>query len=162
MPAFQRVDDNRAGPQALGILVPPGRSTLVILRPRALEWDLLPLRFDRGMNSGFCTFSRDEAAAVARQVPRALEEGARAPERSVQIVANPAGDGFLVWIPMLDIMWLLCLRVPGRAYEPFVFSGRAEAQSAIDRLAPYLWPGVTASQEYYFNTQNFSRHPHRV
>src|SRR4029077_4289559 len=102
MAAFRRVEDNRACPEALGILVPPGQSTLVILRPRALEWDLLPIRFDRGINSGFCAFGRDEAAAVARQVPRALEEGARAKGRSVQVVANPAGDGFLVWVPMLD------------------------------------------------------------
>jgi hypothetical protein len=42
MPAFCRVDAQRAGPAALGILVPPGDKTLVVLRPRGLEWDLLP------------------------------------------------------------------------------------------------------------------------
>jgi hypothetical protein len=162
MAAFRRVEDNRAGPEALGILVPPGQSTFVILRPRALEWDLLPVRFERGIYSNFCSFARDEAAAVARQVPRALEEGTLLPQRSVQVVANPAGDGFLVWVPMLDVMWLLCLRVPGRPYEPFAFASRAEAQNAVERLAPYLWPAMNTSQEYYFNTQNFSRNPHPV
>jgi hypothetical protein len=111
------------------------------------------------MNSDFCAFARDEAAAVARQVQRALDESARTGERSVQVVVNPAGDGFLVWVPMLDIMWMLCLRVPGRPYEPCVFASHAEAQAAIDRVATYLWPGLDAGQEYYFNTQNFSPPP---
>jgi hypothetical protein len=162
MGAFRRVEASRAGPKALGILIPPGQTTFVILRPRALEWDLLPIRFDRGIESGFCIFARDEAAAVARQVPRALEGGASDQESSVQIVANPGGNGYLVWVPLLDVMWMLCLRVPGRPYEPVVFSGRAAAQNAIDRLVPYLWPSASACQEYYFNTQNFSRNPHPV
>jgi len=157
MGAFRRVEDNRAGPRALGILVPPGQRTFVILRPRALEWDLLPIRFDQGVYSTFCVFARDEAAAIARQVHRTLAESAGAGERSVQIVANPGGDGFLVWVPMEDVMWTVCPRVPGRPYEPCVFSSNDEAQSAIDRLSPYLWPQTDADQEYYFNTQNFSR-----
>jgi hypothetical protein len=157
MATFRRVEANRAGSGALGILVPPGPRTLVILRPRALEWDLLPIRFEGGMSSDFCAFERDEAAVVARQVQRALEETAETGECPVQVVVNPGGDGFLVWVPMLDVMWMLCLRVPGRPYEPCVFASRAEAQSAVERMATYLWPAQDAGQEYYFNTQNFSQ-----
>src|SRR5207302_3778230 len=38
---LRRVEDAHAGPHAVGILVPPGRRTVVIVRPRALIWDLL-------------------------------------------------------------------------------------------------------------------------
>jgi len=153
MSAFRRVEGHRAGPMALGILVPPGQPTLVILRPRALEWDLLPVKF-QGMHSGFCQFGRDEAAAMARQIQRALEDSAASP---AQVVANPGGDGFLVWVPAVELMWLICERNPGRPYEPLVFSNQNEAQDAVTRIAPYFWPARDAEQEYYFNTQNFSR-----
>ena len=69
MPAFRRVEGSQAGPSALGILVPPGARTLVILRPRALEWDLLPLQ-DR--DEGFCEFDRETAAGIARGIQQAL------------------------------------------------------------------------------------------
>jgi hypothetical protein len=151
MAAFRRVEDVRAGATALGILVPPGQRTLVILRPRALDWDLLPLRFDRGIYSGFCDFARDEAAALARRVQRGLEEGAS----PAQVVTNPGGDGYLVWIPVSDLMWIVCARMPGRPYEPVAFASGAEADVAVRRLTPYFWPAADADQEYYFNTQNF-------
>ena len=48
MSVFRRVDDDRAGPAAMGILVPPGRRTFLILRPRALAWDLILLRRAEG------------------------------------------------------------------------------------------------------------------
>ncbi len=34
MGSFRRVEGEEAGPDALGILVPPGKRTFVILRPR--------------------------------------------------------------------------------------------------------------------------------
>jgi|SRR5579864_5250808 len=150
MSAFRRVEGHRAGPMALGILVPPGQQTLVILRPRALEWDLLPIRVE-GMPSGFCQFGRDEAAVVARKVQRAFEASAA---NSAQVVANPGG-GFLVWVPAVELMWTVCSRIPGRPYAPLVFSSQDDAQIAVNRIAPYFWPAIDAEQEYYFNTQNF-------
>ena len=152
MATFRRVDGAEAGPHALGILVPPGRRTLVILRPRALEWDLLPVRFE-GMHSDFCQFGRDEAAGMARKIQLALDSGAADP---AQVVANPGGDGFLVWVPAVELMWLVCPRTPGRPYEPLVFPSQAKGAEAVQRLAPFLWPAHDAEQEYYFNTQNFS------
>jgi hypothetical protein len=160
MPAFEQVEDKRAGSRALGILVPPGERTMVILRPRGLGWDLLPIRFDRGLDSSFCNFARADAVAFARQLRDTLDQAAKREERPVQIVTNPAGDGFWVWMPMLDVMWIVCPRIPGRPYEPCVFADRDQAQKAIDRLAPYLWPGENARQEIYLNTRNFSAtHP---
>ena len=156
MANFRRVDDHRAGPKALGILVPPGQRTVVILRPRALDWDLLPIRYDRGVESGFCNFDREEAAGVARRLQQVLERS-RAGEQEVQVVNNPAGDGFLIWVPLLDLFWMLCPRVPGRPYEPCVFASGAEAETAVKRLSLVLWPPANTDQEYYFNTQNFSR-----
>jgi hypothetical protein len=153
MSAFRRVEGHRAGPRALGILVPPGQPTLVILRPRALEWDLIPVKF-QGMHSGFCQFDRDEAAAMARKIQRSLETSAASP---AQVVANPGGDGFLVWVPAVDLMWLVCPRLPGRPYEPLIFPSQEKGDDAVRRLAPFLWPALDAQQEYYFNTQNFSR-----
>ena len=63
MSHFRRVDDERAGSAALGILVPPSRRTFVILRPRSLEWDLPLIRAD----GAFHDMSREEASVVADQ-----------------------------------------------------------------------------------------------
>src|SRR6266542_7121977 len=113
MPPFRRVEDRRASATALGILVPPGGRSLVILRPRALEWDLLPLRPD---GAAFCEFGRDEAAGIARRVQRALEQGVGSDVSPVRTVARPSGDGYhvAVWAGELD--WVVCRRVPGQPY----------------------------------------------
>lgn len=159
MPTFRRVEDNRAGPSALGILVPPGQRTLVILRPRALEWDLLPVRPDQGVGSAFCDFARDDAATLARKVQRALEQGAAGGTSKATVVANSAGAGFLAGIPVSGFMWIVCQRAPGRPYQPLIFSSRNDAQIAVDRVTPILCPQADANQEYYFNTQNFAGTP---
>ena len=66
MPAFRRVDARQAGADALGILVPQGTRTVVILRPRSLAWDLLPLKpgMEKARPAVFCDWDRDESAAV--------------------------------------------------------------------------------------------------
>ena len=65
MSRFQRVNPSQAGPAALGILLPPGRRTLVLLRPRSLDWDLVPLRPDEieGSQTPFWEVDRDEGSA---------------------------------------------------------------------------------------------------
>src|SRR5262245_2529304 len=117
MPPFRRVEDRQAGPTALGFLVPPGPRTFVILRPRALEWDLLPLRPGGGEGAGFCEFGRDEAAGVARRVQRALEEAAGAGGSPVQAVARPDGEGYLVVARAGEFLWVVCRRAPGQPYQ---------------------------------------------
>jgi hypothetical protein len=154
MPPFLRVEDRRAGPEALGILVPPGLRTVVILRPRALGWDLLPVR-PGAWPPDFCTFGRDEAAGVARQVQRDLAAAAGGGTNPVVTVAGPAG--FLICCQRGAFRWVACPRVPGKPYEPVLFATPEEASAAAAALTRFLWPAADAQQEYYFNTQNFSQ-----
>src|SRR5437016_1359250 len=100
MPAFRRVDPQRAGPTALGILVPLGSKTLVILRPRGLEWDLLPARWGGDARAApvFCQFSREEAALVARRFQQCLEETVLAGKDPVETFGDPVGQEFQVWV----------------------------------------------------------------
>jgi hypothetical protein len=151
MPAFRRVTDQQAGPAALGILVPPGRRTLVILRPRALAWDLLPIRLHE--QAVFCEFDRNEAALVARQVHATLDQA----QGDQRIHAQAAADGYRVCAPVGDYLWIACGRSPGQAYRPALFATLAEAEAAAGRIAAVLWPDPDAQQEVYFNTQNFTR-----
>ena len=157
MPPFRRVEDRRAGPTALGILVPPGLRTFVILRPRALEWDLLPLRPNDGGGAaaGFCEFGRDEAAGVARRVQCALEQAANAGPNPVQAVARPDSAGYWVVARAGEFCWVACRRVPGQPYRASLFATLEGARDAAARLALVLCPEADASQEYYFNTQHF-------
>lgn len=148
MPAFRRVEDARAGSTAIGILVPPGQRTFVILRPRALNWDLLPAL----ANQSFCNFDRDQAAGLARQVQRELEAATQ-----LEAGVRPTAGGFHAWVGVSGFTWVVCPRVPGAAYKPVVFAQRETAQEAIQRLLPFLHPAEGVEQEYYFNTQNFAR-----
>jgi hypothetical protein len=157
MTPFRRVDAQHAGPKALGILVPPGRHTLVILRPRGLEWDLVPARWNGNACTPpvFCRFSRDEAAGVARRLQHALEQAIQG-DSPVQTVGDAKGQRFQVWLRTAEFVWVLCPRIPGQPYQPLHFASLDEATGAAERLEPYLWPDLEANQEYYFNTQNFS------
>ena len=150
MPAFRRVTDQQAGPAALGILVPPGRRTLVILRPRALAWDLLPVT--PPPLAAICEFGRDEAALLARQISELLA----AAQGDQFVHAQAAADGYRVCAPVGNHLWIACAREPGRAYRPALFATLAEAEAAAARIAAVLWPGPDAQQEVYFNTQNFT------
>jgi hypothetical protein len=158
MPPFRRVEDRRAGPTALGILVPPGLRTFVILRLRALEWDLLPLRPGASEGAaGFCEFGRDEAATVARRVQRALEQEAGAADSPVRAVPRQDGEGYLVVARAGELRWVACGRTPGQPYRPSVFATLEGASEAAARVTRFLCPDAEAGQEYYFNTQHFSR-----
>jgi len=159
MPAFRRVDAQRAGASALGILVPPGANTLVILRPRGLDWDLLPARWegDARVPPLFCQFGREEAAQVARRFYRILEEANLAGKNLIETFGNPLGHAFQVWIRTGEYVWVLCRRHPGKAYEPLLFTSQEEAENVGRLLDPFFRPEPDANQEYYFNTQNFTR-----
>ncbi len=155
MPPFRRVEDSQAGPTALGILVPPGLRTFVILRPRAVEWDLLPLASGDG-GGAFHPFEREEAAGVARRVRSALEQvvGGASPVRAV---ARADAGGFWVIARAGEWDWIACRRAPGRPYQPTTFASREEAEEAARRLTLFLCPGQDGNQEVYFNTQHFER-----
>ncbi len=158
MPPFRRVEPHQTGATALGILVPPGSRTMVILRPRGLPWDLLPARWDGHVDRApsFCTFGRDEAARVARRLQRALEQAVEAGANPVQTVGDGRGQSFQVWVRADEFIWVLCARNPGRAYRPVVCADADEARRHAEQLVPILWPAPDAGQEYYFNTQHFA------
>src|SRR5713101_6464754 len=63
---FRQVEASGAGPEALGLLLPPGRRTLVLLRPRSLDWDLVPVRPDEtaGPQTLFWEVDRNEGAKL--------------------------------------------------------------------------------------------------
>lgn len=157
MPPFRRVESRHAGPTALGILVPQGTRTLVILRPRGLPWDLLPARWDGGETPpAFCTFGRDEAAGVARRVQQALEVSVLAGINPVQTIGDARDESYQVWVRTDEFVWIVCHRAPGQAYRPALFADRDEVRRFAEQLTPIVWPAADAAQEYYFNTQHFA------
>lgn len=139
MGSFRKVEGEKAGPDALGILIPPAKRTFVILRPRALPWDAVLCR--GSLDLTFADLSHDEANAAALGLFRALREGA-----SVQQLA----DGRLLIVAGRFAL-LICPRQPGRPYAALVGdTGEAAA----------LWSAVLSpigEQEVYFNTRFFER-----
>ena len=159
MPAFRRVDARQAGPDALGILVPPGRQTLVILRPRSVPLDLLPLRLgqEHMQPAAFCALGRDEAAVLARHAQDALARGAGREPNPVEVVCSAPQQRYGVCVRIAEHLWIACQRASGEAYEPAFWPSIEEAAAIVARLTPLVWPPAEAGQEYYFNTQAFTR-----
>jgi hypothetical protein len=152
MGAFRRVEPEQAGPGALGILVPPGKRTFVILRPRALPWDLLVLRDPEG--PAFHDLAHDEATFAAQTLYRALCEWAGGGPGLVEALPDPAG--FRLRATVGPFALLACPRRPGRPYEPLVCPP-AEANAAVRDLTAALRPEGPAEQEVYFNSRHFER-----
>lgn len=153
MPGFRRVDMKQAGASAMGILVPPGARTLVIVRPRSLPWDLLPAFWDGdGTHApAFCVFGRDEAVRVAKAFLFALESAVRANCNPVQTLG--ADECFQMWIRTEAHVWIACHRSPGESYRPAKFASQADATVAAESLTRVVWPSQDVFQDYYFNTQ---------
>jgi hypothetical protein len=154
---FTRVEQKLAGPSALGILIPHGPRTLVIVRPRALTWDLLPARWngDAAQPPSFCTFTRDEAAGVARRFVIDLEKAVEQGINPLESFGNAAGTYCQLWLRAAELVWIGCRRFEGKSYLPMVFASKDEVESAANEIAPYVWPRPDATQEYYINTQRF-------
>src|SRR5689334_4203117 len=136
---FARIDANKAGPQSLGILVPQGAKTLVIVRPRGLPWDLLPAKWDgdHATPPQFCTFSRDEAAKVARRLVAALEAASTNP---LETFGDAQAGRLQIWLRTDEFVWIVCKRAPGEAYQPVHFASLVEAIQAAEKIAAYVWP----------------------
>jgi hypothetical protein len=157
---LRRVEDNRAGSAALGILVPPGRRTFLILRPRSLSWDLLLLRTTWEVGTGivrpaFREMSRNEATAVAQDLFRALEEWSAGGSGRIDTVRTPDGAGSWLRACLGAFSLLACPRCPGQPYQPLVLKD-ADAQAAKEEIAKVLCPPPGVEQEVYCNTRNFS------
>lgn len=155
---FRRVEAEQAGPTALGILIPPGKRTLIVLRPRSLDWDLLPMG---PLGEGeavplFWEVGREQAQTLAAKLFEALEAWAGGGNGRLDAIGASSGEGYQVRAAVGPFVLIVCRRVPGQPYEPLLFDTVSEAQSAVDCLTPYLCPAANADQEAYFNTRNFS------
>jgi hypothetical protein len=159
MPAFRRVNGDQAGPAALGVLVPPGRRTLLIVRPRALAWDLVIVHSGRrtGPSTAFREFGREEALAAGEGLYEALEHWTAGGPGRVEAVPASGGDGHVVRAEVGIFPLLACPREPGRPYRPMVFSQPSEAEDAAAAIAAVLCPAAGADREIYFNTHQFAR-----
>ncbi len=155
MSAFRCVEGRDAGPSALGILAPPGRRTFLILRPRALPWDLVLLQ--PAHPSVFHELDRSEAAAAAGEVVRALETWAAGGPGRVETTDAPQGPGVWVRVHAGSFALLLCGRTPGQPYQALRFADGESARTAAAEIAPILHPPPGAQQELYFNTRHFLR-----
>jgi len=150
---FRWVRPEQAGPAALGLLVPPGTRTFVILRPRALNWDLILLQGVVGVR--FRDLSQTEAQTVAQSLSQALDRWGRGGRGHISPVPTELG-GFHVWVDVDEFSFVLCARNPGQPYRPQWFATTEQAQQAILGVQSILPPPSDREQELYVNTRNFT------
>ncbi len=153
MSTFRRVEDREAGTDALGILIPPGRTTVVILRPRALPWDLLLT--GAGSTATFREIFRDEASRAALAIESALAAWADGGEGAVVLESVPGGQ--VLRCLLGRFAFIACLRRPGHPYEPHHFTDAAEAQQAVASVLAVLHPSAGSVQEVYCNMRHFGK-----
>ena len=149
---LRRVSDQHAGPGALGILLPPGERTVLIVRPRSLPLDLLLVQGPAG--TAFRELTKTEAAGVALGFLTALESWDRGGPGHVDAVST--GGGHVVWVDVGDFSLVACARSPGQPYRPLVLSEEREARQAAADALTILRPGSN-EQEVYLNTRHFAR-----
>lgn len=159
MPAFRRVLGERAGPTAVGVLVPPGKRTLVVVRPRALHWDLVLAQpgADGKPGVGFQEMGRNFAGNAAQKLSQALIHWAEEGLGGAQTLPAPAGEGFWVWADIEGMLLVACPRQPGEAYRPATFASEEETRDAVAQITAALRPAPDANRELYTNTQHFNR-----
>jgi hypothetical protein len=152
---LRRVEDHRAGPSALGILVPPGRRTFLIVRPRSLSWDLVLLHPDSP--TAFRELYPEQAGRIAEALFAELDDWSNGSDGSLAEVACPDGQGFWLHVRVGPFVLALCGRSPGQAYQPLIFPDVEAARTAALQLRPVLCPPVSIDQEVYLNSRHFSR-----
>ncbi len=159
MSPLRRVDAREAGPESLGILTLPGKPTVLILRPRALSWDLLLVRRGAGGDKGtpFLHLDRADAATMTEGVLRALEKWRRGGPGRAEAALAPDGAGCWVQVHVGSFPLVACERRPGQPYQPAAFATEGEAQAAAAALAQALCPPGDGEQEVYVNTRHFGR-----
>jgi len=154
---LHRVFGNQAGPAAIGILVPPGRQTTIVVRPRSLPWDLLLVEAEESVVC-FREFAREEAEAVAEALGRALDDWSSDQSGGlVETAPAPGAPGHCVRVEIGRLRLVACPRLPGRTYRPMVWATIEEASDAAEILRQVLRPPPGARQEIYFNSRHFAR-----
>lgn len=158
MAALRRVFGNQAGPTAIGILVPPGPRTVVLVRPRSLPWDLLPIEpSDNDSAIRFRDFAREQAEAVAEALGRALDEWSADAGGCVESMSAPGSPGHCVRVEMGQFRLIACPRLPGQSYRPMVWATAEDALDAADAVRLVFCPPPGTRQEVYFNSRHFTR-----
>src|SRR5262249_27224695 len=115
MASARRVFGQQAGPTAIGILVPPGPRTAVVVRPRSLPWDLLLIDADKAVIR-FREFGRAEAEAAAEALGQALDVWSTHGGGRIEAVPAPGSPGYCVCVEMVQYRLVACPRFPGRSY----------------------------------------------
>lgn len=151
---LRRVTDTEAGPDAVGMLLPPGPFTFLIIRPRSLAWDLLLV--NSAQDLAFRQLRRDEAPLVAQKVYRALERWIEQGDGQVAPIARPGNSDFWLQARLGNYVFLVCPRRPGQPYQPLGYSELGSAQAAASQLAQTLCPTSDVEQEIYFNLHHFT------
>jgi hypothetical protein len=146
---FRRVEDREAGPSALGLLLPPGRQTFLILRPRSLACDLVLL--ETPDSATLAALEALKAPGIAQKLYRALEQAF-----SVETTAHAEGLGFRLHVRIGPFALVVCTRRPGQPYQPQVFPDSQAAQAFGQGLAVILCPPADVDQEIYFNVRHFT------
>lgn len=149
--SFRIVTAERANESALGVLIPPGTPTVLIVRPRSLRWDLLLVR--GAGETVFQALNHEEATLVARSLVDALQAWSRGGRGLVQPVRG--AEGFLVWADVGDFCLVACERRPGQPYRPLRLTDAEEARQLALQLVAVLHPAEQTEQEVYFNTRHF-------
>jgi hypothetical protein len=143
----------------VGILVPPGNRTLIVLRPRALDIDLVLVRpgRDDGDRPGFMEMTRQQAGVDAQKLAQALVSWAGGGAGQVEALAADDGEGYWVQVEVETFSLIACGRLPGQPYRPRAFGTLEEAERTADELRAVLCPPADANQELYTNLSQFGR-----
>jgi hypothetical protein len=157
--SLQRVEARQAGPDALGILLPPGARTVLILRPRSVAWDLLLVRSGEGGEAGtpFLHLEAEEGQAMAEGVLRALQRWVAGGSGKVDAAVAPDGVGYWVQAEVGAFPLIACERRPGQPYRPAAFAGAEEAEAAAAAIAAALCPSPGIGLEVYLNMRHFGK-----
>ncbi len=157
MSSFRIVDARQAGPTAVGVLIPPGRRTVVVVRPRTLDLDLLLVyRGEDGEpTAAFHEAGRAEAAMLAENLQRHLLQSAGKRSCQTEVVPATGADGFWVRAEVGAFLLIACRRIAGQPYRPAVFATREEAERVAAAAGAALNPGEDA--ELYVNADFFGR-----
>jgi hypothetical protein len=153
---LRRVFANRAGPNAIGLLIPPGPRTVVIMRPRSVPWDFLCIHPDAD-TIRFREFAREEAEAVAESLGEALEKDGTGANDKIETMPAPGSPGCCLRIALDRFHLFACPRAPGQAYRLMVWATPEEAMQAATALRQSLYPDDGETREIYFNSRHFTR-----
>jgi hypothetical protein len=132
--------------------VPRGKRTLVILRPRALEWDLVLERPPGAYPPGLWELHPLEAKPLVGILRELLANGRLA---NIEFVWAASQSAVQLRIVLGELRLMVCNRAVGQPYHPSRFRSETEASNVAAMIRDVLSPGAAANQELYCNTRHF-------